>query len=126
MKTIEVKGKKKDVAMLADGVAMTTTKSGTNQYYIRCSVLGQWDFRHQQAFDNLLKKYKLEDISKNTVSNAGKRKLNGEATPITEKKVKAQEVAETENTTRGWSASAERGDEPIDWSDFDVVWEDTE
>jgi hypothetical protein len=37
-------------------------------------VLGTWDFRHQQAFDGLLKRFgSIEEIGKNVISNAGKK-----------------------------------------------------
>lgn len=86
---IEVKGKMKEVEMLCDGVARTTSKSGNHSYYIKCNVLGTWDFRHQQAFDGLMKKYgSIEEIAHNTISNAGKKHLKGE--PVNEIQVETK------------------------------------
>lgn len=113
---IKVKGKEKEVEQLAEGVCRSTTASGNHQYYIRCNVTGNYDFRHQQAFDGLLKKHgSIEAIGLNVTSNAGKKHLKGEvATDVakTEKIVETR-VDEAESAEFGktyWCANGLRGE----------------
>ena len=69
---ITYKNRKLDVEPLTKDkrVCKYTTKTGSSQYYIQCNVTGSYDFRHQQAMDSLLKKYKtFEEVGMPLISN---------------------------------------------------------
>lgn len=66
--------------LMAPGVAKKETRNGNTNYFVRCPSTGEWMFRHQKAFDQLLKRFDndLEAIGSKVYSRAGKMALERE------------------------------------------------
>jgi len=66
--------------LMAPGVAFKETRNGNKNYFVRCPATHEWMFRHQVAFNQLLKRFDndLEKIGTSVFSREGKIVLERE------------------------------------------------